>query len=196
MAISTASTSNLFQYPAKTQSQEILISRTIVFVYLIKTRFSEEKRSLWRDDNMFGLICGCILAGDPAQGCQMNTQTSGCLCCFLPSLPKNSFHNKGSYIDVCLSKPKVSNLPNLCCQVIACDAKSSKDDGTRPFPYHKGSFLISVMLAMFLKTDCNLSKIWEHLINGCTDKSFHQPLKCNSSGRLVKEDEWKLWAYD
>lgn len=116
VAISTASSSNLFHYPAKTQSQEILLSRTEVFVYLLKTRFSEEKESLWRDDSMFGIICGCTLAGNPAQGCQMNTQTSGGLRCFLPSFPKNSFYNKRSYIRE-LSKPKVSNLLNLCCWV-------------------------------------------------------------------------------
>lgn len=33
--------------------------------------------SLWRDDSMFGLIHGCILAADPVWGCQMNSQTCG-----------------------------------------------------------------------------------------------------------------------
>lgn len=44
---------------------------------------------------------------------------------------------------------------------------------------------------------CNFSKIPEHPINHCTDKSFHQPLKCNFfSGWLVEESGCKVWAYE
>jgi len=52
-----------------------------------------------------------------------------------------------------------------------------KHDHTHSRPYHKRFFLFQSMPTAFLKTDCNFLKIWEHLMNHCTDKSFHQPLK-------------------
>lgn len=53
--ISTASSSNPLQSPAKTQSQENSFFQTNLFVYFLKSRFSEEKGSLQRDVSMWML---------------------------------------------------------------------------------------------------------------------------------------------
>lgn len=62
----------------------VILDQNICLVF--RTRFSGEKGSLWRGDSMFGPIYGCILAADPGWECQMNSQTCGGPCNFLPSV--------------------------------------------------------------------------------------------------------------
>lgn len=82
----------------KTQNKNLL-SWTKTFVCFFKTRFSEEKVSLWRDDSMFGLICGCILTADPVRGCQMNSQTCGGPCIYCLQFQNTTAFRTSNSID-------------------------------------------------------------------------------------------------
>lgn len=61
---------------AKTQNENLFTLDQNICLFF-KTRFSKEKASLWRDNSVFGLICGWILTADPVWGYQMNSQTFG-----------------------------------------------------------------------------------------------------------------------